>query len=134
MPVMLIVMIALHVLPAVFWLGSCLVVAINKGAGSERMFRPQMVAAVVTVFFGVGLWSMLHRGGMGPTEIVLAVGALCAIAAAGAEGALVGGSIRKLRSKALAEPEARRKMALGQGIAAGLLTVALLCMVGAKFA
>ncbi len=134
MPVILIVMLALHIVPAVFWLGSCVVLAKNGGAGSERMFRPQMAAAVVTVFFGVGLWSMLHRGGMGPTEMFLAVGALCAIAAAGAEGALVGGSIRKLRSGALAEAEARKRMGRGQGIAAGLLIVAFLCMAGARYA
>ena len=37
---------------------------------------------------GIGLWSVLHRGPMGPMEKTLAVGATCAIVAAGLQGAL----------------------------------------------
>jgi hypothetical protein len=54
---------------------------------------------------------------------------LAAIVAAGIQGALVGGPIRRLKSGLLAEGLARRKMALGQRIAAALLLFALAAMV-----
>jgi hypothetical protein len=66
--------------------------------------------------------------------IILTVGAVCAIAAAGVQGALVGGTIRKMKAGALAEADARRTMALGNRIAAGLLAVTLITMVAAQSA
>jgi hypothetical protein len=133
MPPVLMIVIALHILAGVFWIGSSIVLAIN-GIGSVRWFRGQMVAATVAVFAGGGLWSMLHPGGaMGRPEMTLAAGAVAAIVAAGVQGALVGGSVRRLRSGLLAEAVAQRKMALGQRIAAGLLTFTLITMVAARY-
>src|ERR1700732_4652204 len=116
MQTLLIVLIALHILAGVFWAGSSFAIARSGGAGAQALFRPQMGAATITVLAGIGLWGILHRGAMGPMEHTLALGALCAIAAAGVQGA------------------SRRKNPLkGQRIAAGLLAVAVICMAIARF-
>jgi hypothetical protein len=116
MQTLLIVLIGLHILAGVFWAGSTFAVVRAGGAGAEVLFRPQMGAAVITVLAGMGLWGILHRGGMGPMERTLALGALCAIAAAGVQGAT------------------RRKNPLkGQRIAAGLLAITVICMAIARF-
>jgi hypothetical protein len=128
------VLIALHVLASMVWLVSSLALSWGRGLTSSIMFRVQMLAATVAVFAGGGLWSMRHRGGFGPSEMILAAGALCAILAAGVQGGLVGGSVRRLASGALGEAEARARMQRGQRIAAGLLTVALLAMMAAPHA
>ena len=73
-------------------------------------------------------------GLFGPSEMILAGGAICALAAAGVQGALVGGSIRRLKSGALDEAAALRSMTLGQRIGAGLLAVTLITMVAAPHA
>ena len=93
-----------------------------------------MLAATLAVFSGGGLWSLFHRGLFGPPEMVLAAGALCAIVAAGVQGALVGGPIRRMKSGALSQEQAFAKMTKGQRLGAGLLAVALLTMVSAPHA
>ena len=116
MQILIIVLIGLHVLAGVFWAGSTFAIVRSGGAGLEALFRPQMGAATVAILAGIGLMGLLHRGGMGPMEQTLAVGALCAIAAAGAQGAL------------------RRKNPLkGQRIAAGLLAITVLTMAIARY-
>jgi hypothetical protein len=116
MQILLVVLIALHILAGVFWAGSTFAVVRSGGAGAEALFRPQMGAATITVLAGMGLWGVLHRGGMGPMEHMLALGALCAIAAAGVQGAT-----------------RRKNLLKGQRIAAGLLAVTVICMAIARF-
>ena len=117
MQTLLIVLIAAHILAGVFWAGSTFAIVRTGGAGADILFRPQMGAAAVAVLAGMGLWGILHRGPPGPMENALAIGAACAIAAAGVQGAL------------------RRKNPLrGQRIAAGLLSVTVLCMAIARYA
>jgi hypothetical protein len=125
---------AVHVLSTLFWLLSSFIVAMAKGRGAERQYRPQMIAAVLAILSGAYLWHLLHEGAFGAVEAILALGGICAIAAAGVQGALVGGSLRRLRGGVLDDARARLKVTTGQRIAAGLLAVALLCMVGARFA
>jgi hypothetical protein len=116
MQIVIIVLIGLHILAGVFWAGATFAVVRSGGAGAEALFRPQMGAATFTVLAGVGLWGLLHRASDGPTEHTLAVGALCAIAAAGVQGAM------------------RRKNPLrGQRIAAGLLAITVICMAIARW-
>jgi hypothetical protein len=116
MQITLIVLIAVHILAGVFWAGSTFAIARSGGAGAATLFGPQMGAATVTVLAGVGLWGMLHRGPQGVMEHTLALGALCAIAAAGVQGAT------------------RKKNPLkGQRIAAGLLLVTVICMAIARY-
>lgn len=80
------------------------------------MFRSQMGAATLTVLAGIGLMVLLHRGAQGPMEHTLALGAVCALAAAGVQGAL-----------------RRRSPASAQRIAAGLLAITIVCMVIARY-
>ena len=116
MQMVLIVLIGLHILAGVFWAGSTFAIVRSGGAGAQALFGPQMGAATLTVLAGIGLWGLLHRGSMGPMEHTLALGALCAIAAAGVQGAT------------------RRKNPLkGQRIAAALLAIAVICMAIARY-
>ena len=127
-------LISLHVVATLFWLLSSFILARAKGAGSARMFRWQMAAATLAVFSGGGLWSMFHRGLFGPPEMILAGGALVAIVAAGVQGAMIGGPIRRMMSGQMTEAEGLRRIALGQRISAGLLAVTLITMVAAPHA
>lgn len=128
MPISLLLTIGLHMAAALFWLLTSLVAGFgNNPTLSARLFRPQMVAATLAVFSGGGLWSMLHPGGFGAAEIVLAAGAVLAIAAAGVQGALVGGGVRRLPDAAAAA-----RVVLGQKIAAVLLLLTLACMLAAR--
>jgi hypothetical protein len=127
MPIVPLVILGLHMAAAVFWLFSSLILGWGQPPiASKTLFRPQMAAAALAVFTGGGLWQMLHAGGFGPPEMVLALGAVLAIAAAGVQGALVGGQIRKLRAGL---PGDDRKVLLGQRLATGLLGATLVCMV-----
>src|SRR5262249_26794086 len=51
----------------------------NRRRGADKLFRPQMGAAVVAVLTGSALWHLVHAGRPGPTEYVLAAGALSAV-------------------------------------------------------
>jgi len=110
------ILIGLHILAGVFWAGSTFAIVRSGGAGAAALFGPQMGSATVTLLAGVGLWGLLHGGHMGPMEHTLALGAVCAIAAAGVQGAT------------------RRKNPLkGQKIAAGLLVITVICMAIARY-
>src|SRR5258708_13757515 len=88
MQLVLMVLTGLHLLGGVFWAGSTFAVVRSGGAGVEKLFGPQMGAATITVLAGVGLWGILHRAAHGPMEHTLALGALSAIPAPGAQCAM----------------------------------------------
>ena len=115
MQLLIVVLFALHAMPGVFWVGSTFTLARFRGEGAAGLFRSQMGAAAVSFLAGIGLWATLYRGAQGIFEHTLAVGALCAVAAAGVQGAL------------------RRSPALAHRIAAGLLAVSVLCMVTGRY-
>ena len=116
MHILIIVLIGLHVLTGVFWAGTTFAIARSGGAGADALFGPQMGAATVAILAGLGLWFVLHAGPPGPMEHTLGIGALCAFAAAGVQGAM------------------RRKNPLkGQRIAAALLGITVLCMAIARY-
>ena len=116
MQILLIVLFAMHALTGVFWAGSTFLMAHTGGEVSERLARSQRGAAMLTMLVGVGLWGVLHRGPPGPMEKTLAVGAVCAIAAA-----VLQITLRK------ASP------ALSQRVAATLLSITVVCMVTARY-
>ena len=116
MQILLIVLFAIHALSGVFWAGSTFAMARNGDAGAAQLLRSQMGAATLTLLAGVGLWGILHRGPPGPMEKTLAVGALCAIAAAAVQGGL-----------------RKSSPALSQRLAAVLLAVTVVCMVTARY-
>lgn len=116
MTVLIMLLLVLHVLPGVYWAGSTFVLARSGGGGAERMFGAQMGAATLAILAGIGLMVLLHRGPQGPVEHTLGAGAVCAVAAAGVQGAL-----------------RRRSPAAAQRIAAGLLSITIICMVIARY-
>jgi hypothetical protein len=133
MSILVIMALSLHALAAVFWAGATFVLARNPDFGAEKWLRPQMISALIAVLTGAYLWHLLHEGGFGPMEGVLAFGALSAIAAAGVQGALVGGSIRRLRNGVLSKSEALGRIALAERIAAGLIAMTIVCMVSSRY-
>ncbi len=116
MQILIIVLFAVHALAGVFWAGSTFVLARTGGEGAARLFGPQMGAATLVVLAGIGLWAILHRGPEGPMEKTLAVGAVCALVAAGVQGGL-----------------RKSSPVLSQRIAAGLLGITVVCMVIARY-
>ena len=133
MLVVVIAVLSIHVLAAVFWTGSTFVQARAGAAGGERLLRPQLGAGGVTIVFGAILMGLLHRGGFGGMEQVLAAGAVAAVVAAGVQGALGGPAARRLMADP-ADAQARARLAMAQRIAALFLAIALLSMVTAKYA
>ncbi len=115
MQILIIVVIAIHLLAGVYWAGSTFVLALAGGRGAESLFRSQMIAAVVAVIAGVILWTVLIGSARGPTETSLSVGAACAVAAAGFQGAW------------------RKEPARAQRIAAILLAITVVSMAVARY-
>jgi hypothetical protein len=116
MLLVIIVLIGLHILAGVFWAGSTFTIVRSGGTGASTLFGPQMGAATLTILAGVGLWVILHRGPHGPMEHTLALGAVCAVIAAGVQGATH-----------------KKNPVKGQRIAAGLLAITVICMAIARF-
>lgn len=123
----------IHVLTAVFWAGTTFGLARTSGASAERLFAPQMGAAAIAMLSGAYLWKLTHAGGAGPAEQALIVGAVCAIAAAGVQGVLVGPVLRMLRTTAGGDAMPQKRVALAYRISAALLAVTILTMVGARY-
>jgi hypothetical protein len=130
----LIVALVLHVLSGVFWAGSTFALARIGGKQAERLFRPQMGAATVAIVTGGVLGYLLHRGTPGIQDYLLGVGALCAMLAAGVQGASA--SVLKQLSAAGANDAiaASSGVVISQRIAAALLAVTVICMAAARYA
>jgi hypothetical protein len=127
MSITLLVTFMLHVASGVFWAGSTFALAETGAASADKLFRPQMGAAVVAVITDGVLWLYLHL-----QEPVLALGVLAALLAAGVQGALCGPALRQLaRADGNDVPQAR--VALGHRIAAGLLALIVLCMAAGRY-
>ncbi|MET3666276.1 hypothetical protein [Caulobacter sp. 1776] len=122
MPLLLIIVIALHVLSSVFWAGSTFAMARVGGTEAPRLFGPQMGAAGVAVLTGGALWGLLHRGGFGTSEAVLAGGALAALLALAVQVLGVGRGLR-----------AGSPVAGPYRASAGLLAITIVCMAIARY-
>jgi len=133
MQIALVIATSLHVLSGVFWAGSSFTLARTGGAGADLLFRPQMGAAAIAVVTGGYLWHLAHDGAFGPSEQVLAAGALCALIAAGVQGAMGGRAIRALRAGKIDETSARSRIATAQRIAAALLALTAVCIGAARY-
>jgi hypothetical protein len=129
MPMLALMILPLHMLAAVAWIGFCVIVLVNAGKDGEKAFRPQMAAAVVAFLSGAYLWHFYYGARFGTPQMVLAVGVVAAIAAAGVQGMLVGKSRRGLHNGTMTEEAARPKIVLGHKIAVGLLAVTTVTMV-----
>jgi len=133
MPITLAVTFVLHVASGVFWAGSTFALARTGAASADKLFRPQMGAAVAVVITGGALWHLLHPLGFGGQEQVLALGALAALLAAGVQGALCGPALRELARADGNDVRTQARVELGHRIAAGLLVLTVLCMAAARY-
>ena len=117
MQILLMALIALHALAGVFWAGSTLTLTHLPAANrpGRELFKAQMGAAVIAIGAGLALWGIAIRGDHGPMATTLGVGALCAVIAAGVQGAL------------------RKSPVTSQRIAAVLLSITVICMVIAPY-
>jgi hypothetical protein len=129
----LLVMFVFHVASGVFWAGSTFALARTEAASADKLFRPQMGAAIVVVITGGVLWHLLRPLGLGSQERVLALGALAALLAGGVQGALCGSALRKLARADGNDALSQARVALGHRIAAGLLVLTVLCMAAARY-
>ena len=134
MQIALIIALSLHVLSSVFWAGSSFTLARTGGLGGEKLFRPQMGAAVVAILTGGYLGHAVHEGAFGTAEKLLAAGALAALVAAGVQGLIGGRAILSLRGGTADIAAARSRFATAQRIAAALLAVTTVCMGAARYA
>lgn len=134
--IMLPLVLAVHALAAVFWSGSAFVVArLGPETGGLTLRRAQMGSAVVVLAAGVWLWAGWHAGPPAAPEKVLAFGAVCAVAAAGVQGAVGLRNARRLAQlDGGAAPALRRRMRAADVVAALLLAVSLVSMVVARYA
>ena len=132
MDILMIIVIALHAMSGVFWAGSTAAMA-NLGPLSApnagRIFPGQMIAAGIVVLTGIILWAVWRGGALGTSEIILLVGIVCAIVAAGIQGAIVGRSRRNGTISAEAQP----KVVTAYRITAGLLMLTVITMVTSRF-
>ncbi len=130
----LIIALVLHVLSGVFWAGSTFALARTGGNQAERFFRPQMGAATIAIVTGGLLGYLLHRGTPGIQEHLLAIGALCALLAAGVQGSGAR-AVKALSASGAGEAlAASSRVATSQRIAAALLAVTVICMAAARYA
>ncbi|MEQ1939197.1 hypothetical protein ABMA46_13160 [Mesorhizobium sp. CN5-321] len=128
-----IVALGLHVMAGVFWAGTTFTIARDPEIKAERFFGPQMGSATLAVITGALLWYFFHNGLFGNMEMVLALGIVSALAAAGVLGALVGPARAQLAGAAPEkETLLRARMARGERIAARLLALTVLCMAIAR--
>lgn len=133
MQILLIVLIALHVLPGIFWAGTTFVLARTGGVATEQLAYPQLGSAMLSMLAGLALWGLLHRG-FGTFELVLTVGVVAAIAAAGVQSGMGLPAIRRLKGASPAEATAlRNRIAQAQRTASMLLAVTVFCMVTARY-
>lgn len=133
MQIVVMIVIALHALAAVLWMGTTMAMVRSKGLGAETLFRPQMAGATVSVLTGGYLWHLFHMGDTGPYGMILAGGATCALVAAAVQAVGVGSRLRQLQTAD--NPVAvQHKVGTAHRIAGGLLSLCLVCMVIARFA
>ena len=122
----------LHLLASVFWAGSTFTLARTAAASADRLFWPQIVAAAGTIVTGGYLWHLLHSS-FDTQEQVLALGALCAILAVGAQGVLCGPALQQLKRAQHNGGQLQARVTLGQRVAAGLLALTVICMAVARY-
>lgn len=134
MIILLAALTALHVLTGVFWAGTTFAMARTQAAKAEWLARPQIWAATIAILAGAGLWHLLHGHRMEGPEMVLAAGAIAALAAAGVQSSALR-SVRRLSDADASIAEAsRRRVIVAQRIAAVLLALTIVAMASFRYA
>ena len=110
---------ALHVLATMFWAGSTFALARTGGAAMERLFKPQLAAAVLAFLTGGYLGHTLHAHAFGRAEQVLFAAIAASVLALVVQVAVVGRAMRALRDGARdqAGPRALATAAIGMATA-----------------
>ena len=85
MAALLMVLIVLHVVPAVFWAGSTFVLARDPMMGDISLRGAQAGAAGLVIVMGIVLMAIHYDIAPGAQEWTLGIGALCAIVAVGVQ-------------------------------------------------
>jgi uncharacterized membrane protein len=129
----LILVAALHVLTTVFWAGTTFALARTGGAATERLFKPQLVAAVLACISGGYLGHTLHGHSIGRPEQVLITAAAASVIALLVQVSIVGDAMRTLRDGARDHAHARTQATVGHRVAAGLLALAAIGMAAARY-
>ena len=88
MLISLILVLILHAAAAIGWTVVTFVIARRDDLEARRLMRLQLIVGLVTVGAGGRMWMMLHAGGTGVVERVLAIGAVLAVLALIAQVAL----------------------------------------------
>jgi uncharacterized membrane protein len=135
MPYALILAAALHVLTTAFWAGTTFALARTGGAAAERLFGPQLAAALLAFVSGGYLGHTLHAHAFGRPEQVLIAAIAASAVALLVQATLVGRTLRALRDGARdhAHARARAQAALGHRVAAVLLGLAAIGMATARY-
>jgi len=125
----------IHGILGVAWLGLSLhVVMFLKPPVSVVVRKIQAILAILVTFAGLVLWHYLHPGVFGIREAWLAVGVVCAIAAAGLQHGMAKANERRIRALGPEPGEVAmpllKKVRLADRLAALLLAVALIAMLG----
>ena len=129
----LILVAALHVLAAVFWAGTTFALARTGGVAAERLFKPQIAAAVLACLSGGYLGHTLHAHALGHPEQVLIAAAAAAVIALLVQVSLVGDAMRTLCDGARDHAQARAQATVAHRVAAGLLGLAAIGMATARY-
>jgi len=79
---------SIHLLAAIFWAGTTYAEA-RTGILGARLQRLQLRAAIVAMLSGLYLWSQTRPDALRPSGLILALGTLCALAAAVVPGVSV---------------------------------------------
>src|SRR5262245_55267051 len=124
MTILFVAVLALHAMSAVFWAGTTFTIARSQGQGASQLRLPQRGAATGAIITGALLFGIAHHHPPGRYEIVLAIGAFAALAAA---------VVQYVTSRAAPQADADARMLRGQRVSAVLLALALLCMVLGRY-
>ena len=133
MPYALILIAALHVLTTMFWAGSTFALARTGGIAAERLFAPQLGAAIAAFITGGYLGHTLHGHAFGRPEQVLMAAVAAAAIALTVQAVVVGRALRPLRDAAQQHAGARARATTAHRIAAVLLALAAVGMVAARY-
>jgi len=124
---------ALHVLTTAFWAGTTFALARTGGAAAERLFGPQLAAALLAFGSGGYLGHTLHAHAFDRPEQVLMAAIAASTAALLMQAALVGRVLPTLRDGARDQARARAQAALAHRVAALLLGLAAIGMATARY-
>ena len=123
----------LHVIATVFWAGSTFALARTDGAAMERLFKPQLAAAVLAFATGGFLGHVLHAHAFGRTEQALFAAIAASAIALLVQLAGVGRAMRALRDGARDQAGPRALATAAHRVAAVLLALAAIGMATARY-